>query len=157
MQEGQFVDTVPANTDNSCGREWDGETRRSVHIVLGYHLHILTVFIHDRCVTQHFISTGLPENGGKEPDERFCRVHSPHVSSNAQMRDETSAEMNRPDEEPVSEHDEKTDGNRNTKIEDISLHNFTSQSQPETDTLTGSDITSGPVSEHSIIRRRNKL
>ncbi|XP_018924307.1 protein RIC-3b [Cyprinus carpio] len=123
MQEGQFVDTVPANTDNSCGREWDG----------------------------------LPENGGKEPDERFCRVHSPHVSSNAQMRDETSAEMNRPDEEPVSEHDEKTDGNRNTKIEDISLHNFTSQSQPETDTLTGSDITSGPVSEHSIIRRRNKL
>uniref|UniRef100_A0A8C1MIM1 Resistance to inhibitors of cholinesterase protein 3 N-terminal domain-containing protein n=1 Tax=Cyprinus carpio TaxID=7962 RepID=A0A8C1MIM1_CYPCA len=103
---------------------------QSVHIVLGYHLHILS---------------------------RFCRVHSPHVSSNAQMRDETSAEMNRPDEEPVSEHDEKTDGNRNTKIEDISLHNFTSQSQPETDTLTGSDITSGPVSEHSIIRRRNKL
>lgn len=51
MQEGQFVDTVPANTDNSCGREWDGETRRSVHIVLGYHLHILAVFIHDRCVT----------------------------------------------------------------------------------------------------------
>ncbi|XP_016419463.1 protein RIC-3b [Sinocyclocheilus rhinocerous] len=122
MQEGQFVDTVPANTDHSCGREWDG----------------------------------LPENGGKELSERFCCVHSPRRSSDAQMREsedhETSAEMSRPDEESVSDHD----GNRNTKIEDISSRDSTSQSQPETATLTGSDITSGPVSEHSIIRRRNK-
>ncbi|XP_026095217.1 protein RIC-3b isoform X1 [Carassius auratus] len=122
MQEGQFVDTVPANPDHSCDREWDG----------------------------------LPGNGGKELNERFCSVHSPHTSANAQMREETSAEMKRPDEQSLSDPDENTDGNRNTKIEDISLCSSDSQSQPETETLIGSDITSGPVSEHSIIRRRNK-
>uniref|UniRef100_A0A672KVL7 Resistance to inhibitors of cholinesterase protein 3 N-terminal domain-containing protein n=1 Tax=Sinocyclocheilus grahami TaxID=75366 RepID=A0A672KVL7_SINGR len=89
-------------------------------------------------------------------NERFCCVHSPRRSSDAQMRESEDHETSRPDEESVSDHDARTDGNRNTKIEDISLRDSTSQSQPETATLTGSDITSGPVSEHSIIRRRNK-
>ncbi|RXN09481.1 RIC-3-like protein [Labeo rohita] len=122
MQEGRYVDAVPANTDDSCGREWDD----------------------------------LPE---KEPNEHFCCVHSPHMSSDAQMRErdahETSPDISRPDEESVSDHDEKTDANRNTKMEDIACDS-TSQSQPETETQTGSDITPSPVSEHSIIRRRNK-
>ncbi len=62
-------------------------------------------------------------------DEHFCRVHSP--ATNAPMTDQ--------------------DRDRNTKMEDS-----TSQSQLETDSQTGSDITPSPVSEHSIIRRRNK-
>ncbi|KAK2866836.1 hypothetical protein Q8A67_024953 [Cirrhinus molitorella] len=115
MQEGRFVDAVPANTGDSCGREWDD----------------------------------LPESGEKEPSEHFCCVHSPHASSDAQTGDgddrETSAETNPPDEESISDRDEKTDANRNTKTEDISL------CEPETESPSGSDIT-----HHSIVRRRHK-
>ncbi|XP_073688300.1 protein RIC-3b [Garra rufa] len=104
MQDGRFVDTLPAKT------EWDD----------------------------------LPEDDGKELKEHFCCVHSSHSSSDDQ---ETTADTNPPEEESVSDRDEETDANRNTKIEDISL----CESQPETEAQSGSDIT-----EHGVVRRRNK-
>ncbi|KAF4095442.1 protein RIC-3b [Onychostoma macrolepis] len=104
MQEGRFVDAIPANTHHCDLAE-------------------------------------------KEPNEHFCCVHSPPVSTNAQMRESHDPETNRPDQESTS--DQRTDAN--TEMEDS-----TSQSQPGTDTQTGSDITPSPVSEHSTIRRRNK-
>ncbi|XP_016300863.1 protein RIC-3-like [Sinocyclocheilus anshuiensis] len=113
MQEGRFVDTIPADAHGS----------------------------------------DLPDNGGKE---HFCCVHSPPVSTNAQMRESHDPETSRPDQESVSDRHERTDANTNTKMEDLSLSDSTSQSQPEADTQTGSDITPSPVSEHSVIRRRNK-
>ncbi|KAL0150527.1 hypothetical protein M9458_054120 [Cirrhinus mrigala] len=109
---------------------------------------ILAAFNHNCCI---LLLADLPE---KELNEHFCCVHSSHVTSDAQMRESDGPEIHPPDEESVSDHDEKTDANRNTKIEDVSLCDSTSQSQPET--RTGSDITPSPVSEHSIIRRRNK-
>ncbi|XP_043090434.1 protein RIC-3b [Puntigrus tetrazona] len=69
----------------------------------------------------------LPENGGKEPNGRFCCVHSPSGSTDAQ-----TGESRDPD------------ASRNAKMEDS-----TGQSQPETDTQTGSD------GKASILRRRN--
>uniref|UniRef100_A0A672L339 Resistance to inhibitors of cholinesterase protein 3 N-terminal domain-containing protein n=1 Tax=Sinocyclocheilus grahami TaxID=75366 RepID=A0A672L339_SINGR len=91
MQEGRFVDTIPADAHGS---------------------------------------------------DHFCCVHSPPVSTNVQMRE--------------SHDPERTDVNTNTKMEDLSLSDSTSQSQPEADTQTGSDITPSSVSEHSVIRQRNK-
>uniref|UniRef100_A0A673MUN0 Resistance to inhibitors of cholinesterase protein 3 N-terminal domain-containing protein n=1 Tax=Sinocyclocheilus rhinocerous TaxID=307959 RepID=A0A673MUN0_9TELE len=101
MQEGRFVDTIPADAHGS---------------------------------------------------EHFCCVHSPPV----QMRESHDPETSCPDQESVSDRHERTDANTNTKMEDLSLSDSTSQSQPEADTQTGSDITPSPVSEHSVIRRRNK-
>ncbi|ROI81774.1 Protein RIC-3 [Anabarilius grahami] len=105
MQEGRLVDSIPANTGDSCGHQWDD----------------------------------LPDDSR---NEHFCCVHSPDVSANAQTR-----ESDDPDE-PA---EETTDDHRNTPVCDS-----INQSQPETDANTGGDITPGPVSEHSGVRRRNK-
>ncbi|KAK7122140.1 hypothetical protein R3I93_023073 [Phoxinus phoxinus] len=94
MQEGRLVDSIPVNTAESCGQQWDD----------------------------------LPDDSR---NEHFCCVHSPDLSTNTQTR-----ESGDPDEH------ETTDAN--------------SQSQPETDAPAGSDITPGPESEHSAVRRRKQ-
>lgn len=82
-------------------------------------------------------------------NEHYCCVHSPDLSANAQTRE--SDDPDQTAEEPGRDPEEATDDNRNTPVCDS-----INQSQPETDANTGSDITPGPVSEHSAIRRRNK-
>ncbi|XP_077103281.1 protein RIC-3b [Siphateles boraxobius] len=171
MQEGRLVDSIPADTAESCGQQWDDlPDSRNEHFC---------------CVHSHDPSTHTQTRDSDDPNEHEETISQSQPETDAQAgsditpgpESEHSAMAESditpgPESEhsamagsditpgPESEHSAMAGSDITPGPESehsaMAGSDITLGPESEHSAMAGSDITPGPESEHSAVRRRNK-